>query len=155
MMISIPLAKVKTTVTALQVQFLPGGNKNYTTVTGGWAGDITSHFPCFFPRGRSSAAVTGLVPPKLDLKSLRRRWYSLKFIAPCPQAEQLYRMVVWRNMLMDGRVDPRTLHAGLPPIVVCLILMHCHDMQHATKHCARRCTCRSRSDITVGFSTGG
>jgi len=30
---------------------------------------------------------------------------------------KLGRMVVWRNMLMDGRVDPRTLHAGLPPIV--------------------------------------
>mmetsp|Transcript_20936 Transcript_20936/g.38214 ORF Transcript_20936/g.38214 Transcript_20936/m.38214 type:complete len:374 (+) Transcript_20936:81-1202(+) len=27
------------------------------------------------------------------------------------------RVVIWRNMLPDGRVDPRTLHAGLPPKV--------------------------------------
>jgi len=27
------------------------------------------------------------------------------------------RVVIWRNMLPDGRVDPRTLHAGLPPTV--------------------------------------
>mmetsp|Transcript_75535 Transcript_75535/g.179448 ORF Transcript_75535/g.179448 Transcript_75535/m.179448 type:complete len:381 (-) Transcript_75535:142-1284(-) len=27
------------------------------------------------------------------------------------------RAVIWRNMLPDGRVDPRTLHAGLPPKV--------------------------------------